>query len=57
MEKPIQEIESENGGIEQQTKDGSICGYESLHHLLHDNLKPHVFQVNFTFSFCSRFEF
>ncbi|KAK4845293.1 hypothetical protein QYF36_003205 [Acer negundo] len=30
---------------QQQTfKDGSICGYDSLHSLLSANLKPHIFQ-------------
>lgn len=27
------------------SNDGSICGYDSLHLLLKDNLKPHHFQV------------
>jgi hypothetical protein len=30
---------------DQQLNDASICGYDSLHHLLKDNLKPHHFQV------------
>lgn len=39
---------SENGGVQEQSKqarDGSICGYDSLHRLLRENLKPEVFQV------------
>jgi hypothetical protein len=47
MEK-AQEVEAENGeGIEESKslKDGSICGYESLHSLLSANLKPELFQV------------
>ncbi|GAU30547.1 hypothetical protein TSUD_65570 [Trifolium subterraneum] len=36
---------SQNGEkSEQQLNDASICGYDSLHHLLKDNLKPHHFQ-------------
>lgn len=32
--------------VDKQTfKDGSICGYDSLHTLLSANLKPHIFQV------------
>lgn len=37
-----------NGGVgsgEAVGKDGSICGYESLHSLLSANLSPPVFQV------------
>lgn len=40
---------SQNGEENAQlnlSNDGSICGYDSLHHLLKDNLKPHHFQVN-----------
>jgi len=39
---------SQNGEENAQlnlSNDGSICGYDSLHHLLKDNLKPHHFQV------------
>ncbi|EEF29621.1 Beta-ureidopropionase, putative [Ricinus communis] len=44
MEKS-EKIETENNSIEDKTsKDGSICGYESLHHLLRANLKPHLFK-------------
>ncbi|GLT53135.1 hypothetical protein SLA2020_264270 [Shorea laevis] len=46
MEK-AQNVEAENGeGIEgsKSLKDGSICGYESLHSLLSANLKPELFQ-------------
>ncbi|XP_062177300.1 beta-ureidopropionase [Alnus glutinosa] len=46
MEK-AQEVEAENGeGTEESKslKDGSICGYESLHSLLSANLKPELFQ-------------
>jgi beta-ureidopropionase len=53
MEKK-QEVEAGNGeGVEESNslKDGSICGYESLHSLLSANLKPEIFQViNFFFS-------
>lgn len=40
---------SKNGEENEQLKlskygDGSICGYNSLHHLLKENLKPHHFQ-------------
>nr|KJB34399.1 hypothetical protein B456_006G064400 [Gossypium raimondii] len=40
-------IGKENGSIEekQSFKDGSICGYNSLHHLLSANLKPQLYQV------------
>nr|KJB10121.1 hypothetical protein B456_001G185000 [Gossypium raimondii] len=39
-------IGKENGSIEekQSFKDGSICGYSSLHHLLSANLKPQLYQ-------------
>ncbi|KAF5444221.1 hypothetical protein F2P56_036710 [Juglans regia] len=47
MEK-AQAIEAENGEVKEETtktvKDGSICGYESLHSLLSANLKPELFQ-------------
>jgi beta-ureidopropionase len=50
MEK-AQEIEAENGEVKKvETKtlnDGSICGYDSLHSLLSENLKPELFQVIF----------
>ncbi|KAF2316110.1 hypothetical protein GH714_041094 [Hevea brasiliensis] len=38
--------EGENQHVEKNSnsKDGSICGYESLHHLLSANLKPHLFK-------------
>ncbi|XP_059446300.1 beta-ureidopropionase-like isoform X1 [Corylus avellana] len=42
-----QEVETKNGeGVEESKslKDGSICGYESLHSLLSANLKPEIFQ-------------
>ncbi|CAJ2678178.1 unnamed protein product [Trifolium pratense] len=38
---------SQNGGENELlnlSEDNSICGYDSLHHLLKDNLKPHHFQ-------------
>jgi len=38
MEKP------QNGEAKEEPK-GSICGYDSLHRLLKDNLNPHHFQV------------
>lgn len=40
-------IGKENGSTEekQSFKDGSICGYNSLHHLLSSNLKPQLYQV------------
>ncbi|PPD73714.1 hypothetical protein GOBAR_DD29360 [Gossypium barbadense] len=40
-------IGKENGSTEekQSFKDGSICGYNSLHHLLSANLKPQLYQV------------
>ncbi|KAK8289215.1 hypothetical protein V6Z11_D07G175200 [Gossypium hirsutum] len=39
-------IGKENGSTEekQSFKDGSICGYSSLHHLLSANLKPQLYQ-------------
>ncbi|KAB1997344.1 hypothetical protein ES319_D12G018400v1 [Gossypium barbadense] len=39
-------IGNENGSTEekQSFKDGSICGYNSLHHLLSANLKPQLYQ-------------
>ncbi|XVF01499.1 hypothetical protein REPUB_Repub04eG0093900 [Reevesia pubescens] len=39
-------IEREMGSLEenQSFKDGSICGYDSLQHLLSANLKPQIFQ-------------
>ncbi|KAG4158473.1 hypothetical protein ERO13_D02G121533v2 [Gossypium hirsutum] len=39
-------IGKENGSTEekQSFKDGSICGYTSLHHLLSANLKPQLYQ-------------
>ncbi|KAK8272754.1 hypothetical protein E1A91_D11G355200v1 [Gossypium mustelinum] len=39
-------IGKENGSTEekQSFKDGSICGYNSLHHLLNANLKPQLYQ-------------
>lgn len=40
MEKKFQNGEKND----QQLNDASICGYDSLHHLLKDNLKPHHFQ-------------
>ena len=58
MEK-IEGIERENGSTEenQSFKDGSICGYDSLHRLLGANLKPQIFQV-FPFSnFSTLFRF
>lgn len=30
---------------EASSREGSVCGYDSLHHLLSANLKPHLFQV------------
>ncbi|KAJ9174971.1 hypothetical protein P3X46_013562 [Hevea brasiliensis] len=38
--------QEENNHVEEISisKDGSICGYESLHHLLCANLKPHLFK-------------
>ncbi|PNX89456.1 beta-ureidopropionase-like protein [Trifolium pratense] len=32
---------SQNGEL---NEDASICGYDSLHHLLKENLKPHHFK-------------
>lgn len=53
MEK-AQAIEAENGEVKEETtktvKDGSICGYESLHSLLSANLKPELSQVSFVLS-------
>lgn len=39
--------QEENNHVEEisTSKEGSICGYESLHHLLGANLKPHLFKV------------
>ncbi|KAL6218348.1 hypothetical protein ACLB2K_011562 [Fragaria x ananassa] len=36
-------MEEKNGQVEKSI-DGSVCGYDSLHHLLSANLKPHLFQ-------------
>lgn len=37
---------AENGKIEATPqKDGSICGFDSLHHLLQASLNPQLFQV------------
>lgn len=50
MEKPAQNTDAQNGQVQEATKassDGSVCGYGSLHHLLSENLKPHIFQVTF----------
>ncbi|CAB4320221.1 unnamed protein product [Prunus armeniaca] len=47
MEKPAQNTDAQNGQVQEATKassDGSVCGYDSLHHLLSENLKPHIFQ-------------
>ncbi|KAJ6366388.1 hypothetical protein OIU77_002882 [Salix suchowensis] len=46
MDKTEEEIAAQNGNLEESssTKDGSICGYESLHHLLSVNLKPHLYK-------------
>ncbi|PKI47206.1 hypothetical protein CRG98_032428, partial [Punica granatum] len=46
MEKTQSAETPEIGGIRERPKkgDGSICGYESLHRLLGDNLKPEIFQ-------------
>ncbi|MBA0879306.1 hypothetical protein Goshw_009632, partial [Gossypium schwendimanii] len=45
MEKTVG-IGKENGSTEekQSLKDGSICGYNSLHQLLSANLKPQLYQ-------------
>ncbi|KAJ9159202.1 hypothetical protein P3X46_024724 [Hevea brasiliensis] len=42
----MERSEGENQHVEENSnsKDGSICGYDSLHHLLSANLKPHVFK-------------
>lgn len=47
MEKTQSVATTENGGNQEQPKkgDGSICGYESLHQLLRENLRPDIFQV------------
>lgn len=52
MDKIEEEIAAKNGNLEESssTKDGSICGYESLHHLLSVNLKPHLYKVTFPLS-------
>lgn len=52
MDKNEEEIAAQNGNLEESssTKDGSICGYESLHHLLSANLKPHLYKVTFPHS-------
>ncbi|KAJ6309499.1 hypothetical protein OIU77_015291 [Salix suchowensis] len=46
MDKNEEEIAAQNGNLEESssTKDGSICGYKSLHHLLSVNLKPHLYK-------------
>ncbi|KAB2007973.1 hypothetical protein ES319_D10G066800v1, partial [Gossypium barbadense] len=48
-------IGKENGSTEekQSFKDGSICGYNSLHHLLSANLKPQLYQVAILFWLCA----
>ncbi|KAJ7968308.1 beta-ureidopropionase [Quillaja saponaria] len=46
MEK-VHNMKTENGEVKEEFKaytDGSVCGYESLHHLLKENLKPQHFQ-------------
>jgi beta-ureidopropionase len=52
MDNIEEEIAAQNGNLEESSsaKDGSICGYESLHHLLSVNLKPHLYKVTFPFS-------
>jgi beta-ureidopropionase len=52
MDKIEEEIAAQNGNLEESSsaKDGSICGYESLNHLLSVNLKPHLYKVTFPFS-------
>ena len=43
---------------ESEIKDGSICGYESLHRLLESSLSPQQFKVSFTlFFFIDSFEY
>lgn len=44
-------------GEESVNKDGSICGYDSLHTLLSANLKPHIYQVTNEYSSLSFFYF
>lgn len=46
MDNIEEEIAAQNGNLEESSseKDGSICGYESLHHLLSVNLKPHLYK-------------
>ncbi|KAF2320549.1 hypothetical protein GH714_028199 [Hevea brasiliensis] len=46
QEPEMERSEGENKHVEENSnsKDGSICGYESLHHLLSANLKPHLFK-------------
>jgi hypothetical protein len=40
---------SHNGEENEKFKeDASICGYDSLHHLLKENLKPHHFKVTYS---------
>jgi len=45
----VAEMEKSQNGEENSqlnlSNDGSICGYDSLHHLLKDNLNPRLFQV------------
>lgn len=53
-------IVAENGKQE-TTRDGSICGFDSLHKLLQSTLSPQLFQVtlspNFIFLFSFLFQF
>ncbi|KAK4798970.1 hypothetical protein SAY86_024335 [Trapa natans] len=46
MEKIQSVATSENGGSQEEIKkvDGSACGYETLHQLLRENLRPDIFQ-------------
>ncbi|KAG4128478.1 hypothetical protein ERO13_D09G023150v2 [Gossypium hirsutum] len=54
MEK-IDGIGKENGSTEekQSFKDGSICGYNSFHHLLSANLKPQLYQCSIMLILCT----
>lgn len=50
MERKEDESIAENGKVA-IPKDGSICGFDSLHRLLQSNLSPHLFQVKISQDF------
>lgn len=48
LKKEIRRGVNEGGEEEIAAKQGSICGFESLHSLLQSSLKPETFQVVLT---------